>query len=102
ADEVALYYLSPYATDPSARQNISAQVRDVLPLDTTALGTTLFLIRIQPQSLAGTYSYAIGPDINDRIRSANTFVQGGGSLHNFALPPSKIAIPPATQSGATI
>ncbi len=36
--------------------------------DDSAFGATQFLIRIAPQSAVGTYSYAIGPNVTDRVQ----------------------------------
>src|SRR5581483_1062513 len=45
---------------------------------------TTFLVHLQtPQSGVGTYSYAVGPDINDLIR-ANSLVASTQTLNQYA------------------
>ncbi|MBX9584678.1 MAG: FG-GAP-like repeat-containing protein, partial [Gemmataceae bacterium] len=48
-------------------------VAEVVPLAGGAFGPTTFFVRFaDPQSAIGTYSYAIGPNITDRIRTIPT------------------------------
>lgn len=52
-----------FATQPT--------VTSVKALNLTSLGATEFQVNFTPSSTPGTYSYAVGPNISDRIRQAN-------------------------------
>lgn len=66
ANEVHAYYLSAV---PGAGE-VPVAIGNVTPLDQTALGATTFFVSFAtPQTAVGTYSYAVGPDVSDRIRS---------------------------------
>src|SRR5207245_8112170 len=52
--------------------DLSNQVISVQPLDLGVFGATQFLVSITPQSAVGDYSYAIGPNIRDRIRTVGS------------------------------
>jgi large repetitive protein len=57
--------------------NLQPQVTAITPLNlgtfgpASANGATQFRIDFSPASIPGTYSYAVGPDISDRIRQAS-------------------------------
>ena len=94
--DVAVRYLSTagVATD------LSAAVIEVLPIPTDLFdpsfpdaaynatnrsGYTKFLVRFAAQAGVGTYSYAIGPDIQDRIRGATTIPRSVFASANVPL-----------------
>lgn len=43
-------------------------------------GAKKFLVQFDPQSRTGTYSYAVGPGIRDRIRGSGFVLQGGAPI----------------------
>ncbi len=55
-------------TTGAAAVDISNQVLSVTPLDADIYGAARFLIRLVPQTRVGTYSYAVGPAVSDRVR----------------------------------
>jgi subtilisin-like proprotein convertase family protein len=64
---------------------------------------TEFLVTFAPQNGTGTYSYAIGPDVSDRIRQPDLIVVHGTPInppppHSTDTP---IAIPPDAATGDT-
>jgi subtilisin-like proprotein convertase family protein len=59
-------------TDVSSAQLGHSQAQGVILQDNGPNPVTRFAVTIKPQSLVGDYSYAIGPNIQDRIRVATT------------------------------
>jgi subtilisin-like proprotein convertase family protein len=73
--DVTVQFRSP--TMPLTVAGIPLTVLSVSPEDSNAFGATRFLIKFDPTAAltqggtyTGTYSYAVGPLVNDRIRSA--------------------------------
>ena len=60
-------YRNPYDSLVVAPTNIP--VTSVTAIGADAIGATQFLIRFAPQFAVGTYSYAVGPNISDRVRT---------------------------------
>ncbi len=56
-------------TTSGTSPGINVPVTSVTPLDNGSLGATQFLVQFVPQSGTGTYSYAISPNVSDRIRT---------------------------------
>jgi subtilisin-like proprotein convertase family protein len=46
-------------------------------------GATEYLIHLNPQKKTGTYSYSVGPNVQDRIRTLNTVPSGSSSSVEF-------------------
>ena len=61
---------------PSPLTNVSIISQDMQP---SQLGVMSFLVTFSPLEGVGTYSYAIGPGVSDRIRTAS--VAGAADLH---------------------
>jgi subtilisin-like proprotein convertase family protein len=57
-------------TSPTGATLAKNQGAGTIVDDTGQFGATLFLVKFSPQNKTGTYSYAIGPFIRDRIRTA--------------------------------
>jgi subtilisin-like proprotein convertase family protein len=109
-DQVKVIYRSP--TTPAGSPGVSIAVGMITPLDehTTNWNPTganpvggiqggnptiasRFLVRLlNPQSAIGTYSYAIGPSIRDRIRSFQQTVAPSGAPATFTSFDTPLAI----------
>src|SRR5262249_29952739 len=99
-DDIILSYRDPNNPANQPATDISSALMSITPLDLTAIGATQFLIRLEPQSRAGTYSYAIGPNINDRIRQTSTFVIPTNVL-TFTTTPN-LRVPPVGEGGSGV
>ncbi len=73
----------PVGLDPEGRLNI---------LGVDQLGPEAFRIRVEPVSTPGTYSYAVGPEINDLLRSIQQTVIPGfsGTFDARTLDPTQV------------
>jgi subtilisin-like proprotein convertase family protein len=78
AGDVTVIYRSP--TTPGGQPGTVVTVGSIVPLTSTAFsevsqngqGTNRFLVLLQTaQSATGTYSYSVGPNIRDLVRTAN-------------------------------
>jgi subtilisin-like proprotein convertase family protein len=79
ASDVQVSYLS---TVPGAVR-VPVAIGTITPLDPTPLGATAFFVNFAaPQTATGTYSYAVGPFINDRIRSPISNAPGNNMDEN--------------------
>ena len=76
--EVAVAFRSP--TDSPILPGTPVTVTGVLPLDNSPFGSKRFLVFVAPQSGVGTYSYAVGSGIFDRIRLQPSVVVTGAPL----------------------
>ena len=67
-------------TAPGTLLNNAAIGLAVTPLDTGPFGATTWLVTFHAQFLVGTYSYAVGPNIGDRIVTVTNAGETGGNL----------------------
>jgi len=82
-------------TDPGT--NIPATA--VTPLDAGDLGATQFKVDFAPGYSVGTYSYAVGPNISDRIRTVGIRVNPGNTT-TYSSTDTPLAIPPVGTGGS--
>jgi subtilisin-like proprotein convertase family protein/photosystem II stability/assembly factor-like uncharacterized protein len=67
--QVTVIYRNP--NTPGTSPGASIPVLSVTPLDNGPFGATQFVITFTPQTGVGTYSYTVGPNIRDRIRTVS-------------------------------
>ena len=73
------------------------------PLDPTrVIGSTQFQIDFTPSSAVGTYSYTIGPDVQDRIGTVSISVPFGHTIPTQNSSDTPIPIPDLGQATSTI
>src|SRR5205807_2539365 len=95
--DVTVFYRD--TVTPASQPGTVVNVSSVTPLDLGAFGpskaqlaTTFFVAFQTPQSGVGTYSYSVGPNISDAVRSQTTFVTGSSTamflstMNNQAIP----------------
>ena len=95
-------------TDPSNQTPQPVPVMSVTPLNTGAfgpagaVGTTRFRVAFQPTRRVGTYSYAVGPNIQDRIRTTQVSVVSSGNPTTFTPAPNQqnLPLPPSGVGGS--
>lgn len=98
--DVTVRYRSP--NTPGSAPGTVIPVQSVTPIgNTTQFAATQFLVTLTPQSAVGTYSYSIGPNIRDLVRSITTQVTTLAT-NTFAAPPSQVnkPIPPVGTGGS--
>jgi subtilisin-like proprotein convertase family protein len=103
--EVKVVFHAP--TDDPALPGTPVNVTNIIaldnitdPIDGSAYGSKRFLVRVDPQTAVGTYSYSIGANANgdtsgirDRIRSQGlTFLPSGTQLTRDDTPPQPVTI----------
>jgi subtilisin-like proprotein convertase family protein len=99
ASDVSVRYRS--VSTPGSDPGTPITVTAVTPVDTNVFGATQFVVSFPPQSGVGTYSYAIGPNISDLIRSVSTVVTPLGT-NTFTAPPSQVNLRiPAVGNGGS-
>ena len=81
AADVQVSYLAPGAA-AAVLQGLTNVL--ITPQDSNSLGATTFLVTFNPLTAVGTYSYAIGPAISDRIRSVTTTTTNGHAMDQNA------------------
>src|SRR5262249_54360031 len=88
-------------TTPASLPGTLVPVASVTPLDTGPFGATTFFVNfVTPQSGTGTYSYSVGPNISDRIRSPSS---GGLTINqNATARQVNLRIPPVGTGGSGI
>jgi subtilisin-like proprotein convertase family protein len=69
--DVSIVYRNVNTPGTSPGTPITSNIM-ITPLDASAFGATQFLVTFAPQTGVGTYSYAIGPNISDRIRTTTS------------------------------
>lgn len=93
---------------PAGKQPV---VTSIVPTSSNAYGTTQFRVNFQPldgsnDSIPGTISYVVGPNVSDRIRRVGSVLVPGssGSFDAAALNPSQVnlQIPPVGTGGSGI
>jgi subtilisin-like proprotein convertase family protein len=84
-------------TDVSGAQIGRSQGQAVILGDNGPNGATLYQVNVTPQSLVGDYSYAIGPIIQDRVRTAS--LPPGSTI---PLPFSASGVPVAVPHGGSV
>jgi subtilisin-like proprotein convertase family protein len=72
---------------------VPVTVTGVTPLNANAFGATQFRVDFTPSSQVGTYSYAVGPNIQDRIRSVTTTANPAGPPQTFVSANVPVTIP---------
>ncbi|WP_422931842.1 Ig-like domain-containing protein [Singulisphaera sp. PoT] len=79
AADVAVFYRDTTVANSSGA---AIPVTSVVPLKagSSAFGVTQFLIRFAPRTAVGTYSYEVGPNIRDRIRTVSSTGTSQGNL----------------------
>jgi subtilisin-like proprotein convertase family protein len=98
--DVTIRYRSP--STPASAPGTLINATSVTPLD-GALAATQFLVRFNPQSAVGTYSYTIGPDIRDIFRSVKTVVTSlQTATLNSPASQSNLRVPPSGTGGSGI